>query len=275
MLTAALLGLLQALTEFLPISSSGHLRLAHAVAGLRVPDDLLFDIVLHVGTLVAVFWVYRERIKLLLGGLFSGARSFVAGDRAAAWSSEGFRTAILIVLATIPTGILGVLLSDVVASEAFGVQVVGALLVLNGVMLWTSRRLGPDVDEDAVDQVTLARALLIGVVQGLAVLPGISRAGSTIVVAMALGVGRMRAAEFSFFLSIPAIIGAVVLEFDPAVVASTSGGSGMYVVGALSAAFFGVLALRALLGVVRAARLHHFAWYCWALGVAAVVWGLL
>lgn len=281
MITAALLGLVQALTEFLPVSSSGHLRLAHAFAGFDAPDDLLFDIVLHLGTLVAVVLVYRARVGTLLTDVVRSLRTATRCVPTALREHEGLRYLLLLVIATLPTGIIGVLLSDIVDSDAFSVPVVGGLLLLNGGILWASKRFGSDDDGEgdprsiSVGGIGIREALIIGVAQGLAVLPGISRSGSTIVCALALGANRMKAAEFSFFLSIPAILGAVVMEFDPAAITAGPGGAQVYIVGALVSAGAGIVALRVLLGVVRAARLHHFAWYCWILGVVALAIGLI
>lgn len=277
---SGVLGLVQALTEFLPVSSSGHLRLGHAWLGYEGSHDLLFDIVLHLGTLVAVVLVYRARVGALLASVFRGLPALAGGWKKALIEHEGLRYLALLVLATLPTGVLGILLKDVVDSDGFGVPQVGGLLLLNGCILAVSRKF-PGTEDGrsehplAVGGIGPREALLIGIAQGLAVLPGISRSGSTIVTALVLGANRMKAAEFSFFLSIPAILGAVVLEFDAEAIASGSGGAAPYVVGALVSAGAGVIALLLLLGVVRAAKLHAFAVYCWALGVAAIVWSLL
>ena len=281
MFSAAILGLLQALTEFLPVSSSGHLRLAHALLGLEVHDDLLFDIVLHCGTLLAVVIVYRRRLWGLLADALRGLGGMRAGVARALEAHEGLRYAALVVIATLPTGVIGVLLADVLSSELISVPLVGGLLLINGALLWVSRRFDDQGDESAradrhlrVGAIGWREALIIGVAQGCAVLPGISRSGATIVCALGLGVERMRAAEFSFFLSIPAIVGAVILEFDPAVLVGGSQGVTPYLVGAAVSAGGGVMALALLLGVVREAKLHRFSWYCWLLGLAAIAAGL-
>ena len=287
MLKAALLGLIQALTEFLPVSSSGHLRIANAMLGFEADHDLLFDIVLHVGTLLAVVLVYHQRILFLLGGVARGLAGVAKNGLSAVREHEGLRYLVLIIIATIPTGIMGVLLSDVMDSEFFSTPVVGGLLLLNGVILRVSKRFS-DASEGrsengdgssgtgawSIGGIGPREALLIGIAQGIAVCPGISRSGSTIVCALALGAPRMKAAEFSFFLSIPAILGAVVLMLDFDAI-SASGHAGVYLVGAAVSAGVGVLALRLLLGVVRAAQLHRFAWYCWALDVVAIAWSAL
>ncbi len=279
MFESALLGLIQALTEFLPVSSSGHLRLGHAWLGFEVPDDLLFDIVLHLGTLVAVLVVYRKRVGKLLADIGRGLKDLSGGVESAMAKHEGLRYFVLLIIATLPTGVLGVLLKDIVGGEAFTVPVVGGMLLINGGVLFVSRYFDKESPEEddrtfAVGGIGIKEALIIGIAQGLAVCPGISRSGSTIVMALALGANRMKAAEFSFFLSIPAILGAVVLEIDPAAMQAGPGGMTPYIVGAVVSAGAGVLALIALLGVVKAAKLHRFAFYCWALGIAAIVWGM-
>ncbi len=286
MALAALLGLIQALTEFLPVSSSGHLRLAHSLLGLNVTFDLFFDIVLHVGTLVAVFFVYRDRIAHLLAGVARGIAALPGGMRNALEAHEGLRYLALLIIATLPTGVIGVLLSDVVDSDIFSVPIVGGLLLFNGVILWTSKRWSYEDPVDTPDGaprdgllsvggISWRDALIIGIAQGVAVLPGISRAGCTIVCALALGSSRMRAAEFSFFLSIPAILGAVVLKLDPEALSAADFTPGPYIVGAVVSAVAGVMALTLLLNVVRKARMHQFAWYCWALGLVAIISALI
>ena len=320
------LGLVQAATEFLPVSSSGHLRLLRGVLGVDVDYDLLFDLVLHLGTLVAVVVVYRERLAALWRGLVAALRG-AAGSRLA--DAEAVRLVVLLVIATLPTAVVGVLLSDVVDSDVFSVPVVGALLVLNAGILWSSRRYLGEEPARAVDARTghvgaaatgiaaagaesggvagataavqaaqaaqeervavtqgsgwrawtyagigPAQALAIGLAQGFAVLPGISRSGTTIVVALALGAMRLRAAEFSFFLSIPAILGATVLTWLRADGDVVSASWATYVVGALAAAVCGMVALRVLLGLLERAQLHHFAWYCVAVGGLALMSGM-
>jgi len=138
-LGAIILGLVQALTEFLPVSSSGHLRLGHAWLGFEAEDDLLFDIILHVGTLVAVIWVYRDSLLSILKDVFDGGRRVFGDPKGALDEYEGLRMAILVVIATIPTGIIGVVAGDFLDGDAITVPVVGALLLVNGKCLWISQ----------------------------------------------------------------------------------------------------------------------------------------
>jgi len=279
--SAIVLAIVQAVTEFLPVSSSGHLRLTHAAFGASAEEHLLYDIVLHVGTLLAVVVVYRLALRSIVHDVFAGTRALFGearvGLRAALEAYEGLRVAALICIATLPTAIIGLLLSRVLRTDALGVEFVGGLLLLNGVMLYASRYVkGVDGGRDrgplSVAGIGWREALLVGVAQGIAVLPGISRSGATIVCALALGADRMRAAQFSFLLSIPAIIGAVILEFDAESLGASDGGWWIVVAGGLVAAIVGYFALRLLLNLLRRAKFYHFAWYCWLVGGGALLW---
>lgn len=272
------LGLVQALTEFLPVSSSGHLRLAREFFGVDLHGDLLFDLVLHLGTLVAVGVVYRQRIWELLRSIGEGLRGLKNGTRAALEASEALRYALLLCVALVPTGVLGLLISGLVKSDIYSAKVVGALLVVNGFLLY-SLKFVPEREEStnstrlSVHGIGIREAFLIGVVQGLAVVPGISRSGSTIVAALFLGAARPRAAEFSFFLSIPTILGALILESRHGLMTSEAMGAGHYALGMVISAVIGILALRLVLKVLNDANFYRFAPWCWAVGLIALIWG--
>jgi undecaprenyl-diphosphatase len=188
---------------------------------------------------------------------------------------EGARLALVTVVATVPTGIIGLLMKDLVQSEAIPMWGVSALLIVNGFVLWSSlyakeRSLQPAQGAGfaGVDYrgVTLQRAALIGIAQGIAVLPGISRSCLTIVSALWLGVRREDAARVSFLMSIPAILGAVTVSFDPAALAAKGGLNGPVLAGVAVSLVVGLGAIHLLTRVLRAAQFHRFAWYCWALG---------
>ena len=274
---AAILGTVQALTEFLPVSSSGHLRLGAAWLNVDGGHDLLFGVVLHLGTLGAVLGIYRARIVSLVADLASNLGAMRQGLRGWLEASEGARMLALTVIATLPTGLIGVALSDPLEGDAVGPRVVGALLVLNGAVLWYSKRFGEDREVPerplSIGGIGPREAFLIGIAQGVAVLPGISRAGMTIVCALALGARRLKAAEFSFLLSIPAILGASVLSFDVAAIRASDAAAATYALGALVSALVGVAALLFLLRLLRDAHFHRFALYCWLLGAAAIAIG--
>lgn len=276
---ALLLAVVQGATEFLPISSSGHLVLMQTVLGLDEPL-LLFDIVLHVGTLLAVVIFYRDSIADIVKDSWTGLQAF-AKTRSLSdlFAGEGARVALFVVAATIPTGVIGLLLEDLLdpggGARIITAPVVFGILIINGFILithrWIEERDARPARELTVWNMTLWAALLVGVAQGLAVLPGISRSGTTITAALLLGAARTRAARFSFLLSIPAILGALVLKFDASAFAGGSGSAVVFVVAALAAGAVGYLCLRLLVLLLQRAQFHHFAWYCWVVGVIGLL----
>ncbi|HKO91059.1 MAG TPA: undecaprenyl-diphosphate phosphatase [Polyangiaceae bacterium] len=276
LLDALWLGIVQGLTEFLPVSSDGHLALAHTFLKASSGEDLFFDLVLHLGTLLAVLLVFGKDLwrftRESVAGLLAIPR---LGLRGAFEAQEGLRVATLLLIATLPTAVIGLLLKKSVESHAFSTAAVAAMIVINGVTLWLSRYApwltpaGPGPLNEL--GITPVRAFVIGVAQGLAVLPGISRSGSTIVALLLLGAERERAAQFSFLLSVPAIVGAFVLTLDRESLALGLANPAPYVLGAVVAAVVGIVALKIVLGLLRRARFYHFAWYCWLLGGAVLV----
>lgn len=266
---AVILGVVQGLTEFLPVSSSGHLVLFQHLFGLVEPE-LLFDICVHVGTLVAVLAVFRRDILELLKTLVRvpGLIRAGGGIRTLFNSNPDFRLMVMIVLGCIPTAILGALFAKM-AEQLFGtVWLVGVALLITGTFLWFTRRykgVGRNVTE-----MRLKDAFIIGLVQGLAIVPGISRSGATISAALYLGVDRELAGKFSFLLAVPAILGALVLGLDGAAF-QTSLPAGKILAGSLVSAAVGYAALVFLLKLVRKGQLHHFAVYCWLVGIGAII----
>lgn len=284
-LDSLVLAVVQGATEFLPISSSGHLVLGQTFLGIKDPN-LLFDIILHVGTLVAVMVFYRESLVAIVRDSVGGLQTFSRTRRAAdIFEGEGARIALFVLLATIPTGIIGLMLESVLdpddGTRIITAPVVCGILIINGFILITHRwiREKPARGTTAMTlwNMTLVGALIIGVAQGLAVLPGISRSGSTITAALLVGSARTEAARFSFLLSIPAILGALVLKFDLDAFADHGASTvAVYVGGAVLAAVVGYFCLRLLVLLLERAQFHHFAWYCWAVGVIGLVayWAL-
>ena len=285
LIDAIVLGLVQGATEFLPISSSGHLVLGQYLLELEKPQ-LLFDIVLHVGTLLAVVGFYRRDIGRLYEGIRRGiANVLETRSLEKALEPEGARLALLIGIACIPTGILGVLVDEFLpverGTQAAAIFVCGALL-FNGLVLFSGRLVRDHEPEDREGRfvlwnVSIAVALAVGTAQGLAVIPGISRSGMTIISALFLGVWRDQAARFSFLMSIPAILGALALKFDPGVFSGPAVGSqlALYGVGALAAGLSGFAAIYWLVKLIERAQFHHFSWYCWAVGSAGLGFLLL
>ncbi|MDJ0782663.1 MAG: undecaprenyl-diphosphate phosphatase [Desulfosarcinaceae bacterium] len=268
---AIALGLIQGLTEFLPVSSSGHLVLLQNFFGMKEPE-LLFDICLHVGTLVAVLLVFYREIWHILATLARLPRLLrsTGGFKALYATNADVRLATLIVIGSVPTALLGLFFKSG-AEHLFGaVWIVGLMLLVTGTLVWCTRYMAPAgralLDTHPKD------ALVIGFVQGMAIIPGISRSGSTIATALFLGIDREVAGRYSFLLSVPAILGALALGLDAEEMQTTISIE-MTLLGTLIAAIVGILALKVLLGLVRRGQLSWFAPYCWALGVLALVVG--
>ena len=254
-----ILGIIQGLTEFLPVSSSGHLALAQALFKDFEQPGLLYDTLLHLATLLAVTVFFRKRImrlfKAFFGLFFIKYRLIYHEERGMLWG---------IIAATIPTGIIGYLLKDMSELLFEKPIVIGYFLILTSVMLILADRAtkgGP---------VNPRKAFIVGIAQGLAVFPGISRSGTTIFAGMMVGISREKAAEFSFLISIPAIIGAMLLQFKH-LGTLTSSEITVYLAGMGTAFFFGILAIGVMMEIVKKAKMRYFALYCLIIGICAVV----
>ncbi len=205
---AVILGVLQGATEFLPVSSSGHLFLAQKLIGLREPE-LAFDTLLHVGTLLAVVVFLRREIADILGSLFRRRRGFE--EEPAAW---GRRDVLLLLVSMVPTGVIGLAFHDVVETS-ITVRGIGIrYLLLTAFLVLSSLRIRHKMDPDRIE---VWEAFVIGCIQGAAVFPGLSRSGSTISLALVLGIGAARSAKYSFMISLPAILGAALVNLHKGV----------------------------------------------------------
>ncbi len=275
-LEAILLGILQGLTEFLPISSSGHLVLAQTFLGLKEPL-VFFDVMLHVGTLAAVLVVYRDAIwKLTTGGLSTLTNTQFWRQPASTFNtSTELRFIGLILLGSIPTGLIAVLFKTELESFFHEVGLVSVMLILTGVVLQLPRLRKQEVDnaDTPTGKLRAWHAPLIGIAQGCAITPGISRSGTTISLALFLGIPAKTAAEYSFLLSIPAILGAVVLKVRDIEETTIP----FYIVGAgmLAAFIVGYIALRLLLVVLNRGKFSLFSYYCIALGLTSLLVALI
>ncbi len=239
------LGLLQGATEFLPVSSSGHLLLAQRLFGLREPE-LAFDLLLHLGTLAAVLFFLRTEIASIATSLFRR-------DPWAAPSGWGRRDLGLAFVASIPTGIIGIAFHETVETGLTFGGVGARYLVLTTLLLLTNLRFRHKADTDRID---VWEAAAIGVIQGLAVFPGLSRSGSTIILALLLGIAPVRAAKFSFLISIPAILGGAIFTLKKGV--SHLPGVAPSVAGFLVALVVGYLALLFVQRLVVKGRFQRF-----------------
>jgi undecaprenyl-diphosphatase len=254
------LGIIQGIAEWLPISSTGHLRLAeHFLLGYSVP--ILFDISLHVGTLIVIFIFFRREIKSILVAL-------VHLD----FKTEYGQFIPLIIVGSIPTAIIGLVFSDLIEATFQTVLPIAIALLLSGILLYSSK-----TAREKTDSITYKTALIFGVAQGIAIVPGISRSGTTIAVALLLGLKREKAFKFSFLLSIPAIVGALGLKLyqQHAVLQQTGFGPPEILVGAIAAMLMGYLAINVLYRAVENKKFHLFAIYCWISGGILVALSLM
>ena len=258
LLGAGFLGLLQGLTEFLPVSSSGHLVLFQQFVDIG-EHAVFFDLVLHVGTLIPVLWFYRDDLRRVVMDLFGGQGDLL--------SRQGVRLAALVAVATVPTGVIGLLFEDTFDALFGRPEWLTVTFAVTGAVLYATR--GRDSGVRGLGQVGWGTALALGVAQGLAITPGISRSGSTIAVALLLGVNRELAARLSFLMSVPAIAGAVLLKSRDVAVEGLH--IAQLVVGGFTALLVGYLALVLLVRLVKRGRFSYFAWYCWFMAVVSCV----
>ena len=265
-LQALCLGVLQGITEFLPVSSSGHLVLAQHLLGFR-ESQLFFDVAVHAGTLMAVFVVFRAVLLRILKdclGLFSHPppSKFLSG---ATDQSEGVKLAAMIVVGSVPTAMIGLLLRDTFERLFTSPAMVGLGLWVTGAFLIGSR--WSRQQREDLDTPRVLDALAIGLAQGAAISPGLSRSGVTITVGLLLGLRSDLAFSFSFLLSIPAILGALVIEAYH--VGGNHPGWGVVAAGFFSAFLVGWAALLLLRSLVARGKLFYFAPYCFAVGIIA------
>jgi undecaprenyl-diphosphatase len=281
LLKAALLGVLQGLTEFLPVSSSSHLALMHSLLGWDVGQNATFDVAVHVATLAAVFAVFAPEIARVVFGLRILFSSQYWKDPGAIpeYPYQSGRLALLIIVGSIPTAILGFAAYYIDGHflnhrliENCDPRVVGLFLIITGCLLFATRNVRPG--QRTLVQMRMSDAITIGVVQGIAVLPGISRSGSTICTGLLKGLDRKLVGRFSFLLAIPAILGAGLLKGVELLKTGITD-VGITLVGMTAAFIAGYIALRVLLKVVEKGRLGGFAYYCWVIGLVAVVAGYL
>ncbi|MEE8575779.1 MAG: undecaprenyl-diphosphate phosphatase [candidate division Zixibacteria bacterium] len=244
---AIILGILQGLTEFLPVSSSGHLVLTQALLEVKQPG-VSFEVIVHLGTLVSVLVYFRAKLWLLIQSVYKREMS------------EERRIIGFLILGTIPAGLAGLLFKDFFESAFSSPFLTSTMLIVTGVILLATRlRKMPNGD------LKRTSTILIGLGQAMAIMPGISRSGSTIAVGLLAGVKPALVAEFSFLLAIPAIGGAALLNFDE-LISTDVEFLGPYLVGAVCAFLTGLVAVYLVLAAIKRGRFEWFAYYCFAAG---------
>jgi len=268
---AIIMGMVQGLTEFLPVSSSAHLVIAPELLGTQ--SSLAFDTLLHVGTLVAVIGYFWKDITSMIKSFVSSLLDIPQGKFKEGVADDPYkRLAWLVVVGTIPAGLMGVLLKSKFEALFNSVTIVGFFLLVTGVILWGSEWIAKrNIDKKGKDvkEVSFTNSLVIGVFQGLAIAPGISRSGSTIAAGLFSGLERKLAARYSFLLSIPAILGAALIQAKDIV--SFDANTEVLIAGFLSATIFSYLAVKFMMGYIQKHSLNLFAIYCWILGALTII----
>jgi len=266
LLKALILGIVQGLTEFLPISSSGHLVIGSAILDFHEPG-IAFEVFLHCGTLLAVILVFRAELLLMIRALFTPP----AVRRANPELEFYFQWDINIIIATLPAVVVGLWLKDSIDRIFDNILITFAMLAVTGVIMVLTRFI-----HEKGAAIGRFRALLIGIAQSMAILPGLSRSGSTIFTGMLLGVNRETAARFSFIMSIPAILGAVVLKGRELITSPPPAGELLDIaLGTGASVISGYFAIVLLMRIVRRGKLEWFGYYCLLLSGIGFGWYLL
>ena len=277
---AILLGLIQGLTEFLPVSSSGHLAIFQYIFNVNTDTGMLFEVMLHLGTLLAVCIVFFKDIKRLvvegigiLLDLFSNVKVRLGRSKAKKHRivTNAYRKFVLLIMVTtIPTGIIGIIINNHMEAATASLLVPGMCLIVNAIILLVVGSLPGG--KKKVKRASYKDAAMIGIAQGLAVLPGISRSGSTISACLGLRFDRNFAVKYSFIASLPAIIGANILELRHLGDALASGDSFFYyIIGMIVAGVSGYICIRVMMYVVSEKKFTYFAYYCAAVGIISLI----
>jgi len=257
-ISAIILGIIQGLTEFLPVSSSGHLELAKAILGDQtVPkESMLMTVVLHFATALSTVVIFRKDIYKIIKGLFSFK-----------WNEE-LEFSLKIIISMLPAAIIGVLFDDIIETFFNGkILLVGAMLILTGGLLFLA-----DKAKNTNKDVTFFSALIIGIAQAIAILPGISRSGATISTSVLMGIDREKAARFSFLMVVPLIFGKIakdLLSDDFSIVNINTSALSL---GFIAAFITGLFACTWMINIVKKSKLTYFAIYCIIAGIVAIVW---
>ncbi len=270
---AVVLGLVQGLAEFLPISSSGHLALLQQWFGIKEDSVLLFAVLLHVGTLISVFIVYWKDIWELIVELFLTIKDLCTGKGLRLEERPVRKLGVMIIVATIPTGIIGLLFNDFFNGLYNSVIPIGAGLIITGFLLLIAEKTGHSTR--GIKQMNYRNALFIGTIQGIAIWPGISRSGSTLFGSLMCNLDRKFAVKFVFLISIPSILGSAILEAPDAIKSGMAGTDmGPVIAGMAVAAISGFVAIKTMIKIVSDKKLSYFSYYVWLLGAIVIGYGI-
>lgn len=255
MFDSILLGIVQGLTEFLPVSSSGHLVMAQELLGTEPGGGIVFEVAVHVATLFAIVLFYIRRIAALTKGVFVG-------------HSDSWRYVLKLAVATLPAIIVALTARTLIEEQFASPVVAGTMLLVTGFIVWSTRY---TINRGAAEEPTWIGALIIGCAQAFAILPGITRSGTTVATALALGMAPLAAAEFSFLLGVIAIAGAAVLMLPELTLASPDLLDSIFA-GGIAAFVSGLAALVIFVWLLKSRRFAAFSWYAWTAGGSFLVW---
>jgi len=272
LLEAIVLGIFQGIAEFLPISSSGHLVILQNLFGIK-EGNLFFTEMLHFGTLISIIVVYFKDIIRMIIEFIRLLLSIFKGEKIKELNKYQ-KLAILIILGSVPTAIIGLSLEDFFESLYTSILPIGFAFLVTGVLLWTAER--RSYQNKKVKDMTYLDSLIIGTAQGIAIIPGISRSGSTIVAGLLRGLNKPLATEFSFLLALPATLGAGLLG----ILKLTKSNSEILVnfpllVGVLTSTIVGIVSLKILISLLNKNKLHYFSYYLWVIGIITIITQLI
>lgn len=266
-LDALLLGILQGLTEFLPISSSGHLVLAKELLNINYLTNIEFEVFVHFGTFISVVVFFWKDIKLIFIGLYDALKN-PSKINIHYKENENFRLIFFILIGTIPAGLIGIAYDKQIGVLFNDAKFVSVMLIFTGSILYLTKFTNPKEGK----KVGFFSAILIGIAQALSILPGISRSGITISTGIFLGISRENAAKFSFLLSLPVILGATIIKIFEVINNNTSLTQYMiYLVGTISAAVSGYIAIKVVMNVLKQKKFSWFSFYCFVIGILGIL----
>ncbi|WP_090767861.1 undecaprenyl-diphosphate phosphatase [Bacillus sp. OK048] len=261
-----ILGLVQGITEPIPVSSSGHLVLFEHFFGLEI-SGLSFEVLVNFASLLAVLFIYRSDLMQLAKNSVS---YLVVSDKTESMKKD-FYFVLYLIIGTIPAGIIGVLFQDQIASTFKGIRVIGYTLILTGIALWLIRNLKGSKGDG---ELTLKDSIIIGLSQAVALIPGVSRSGATIVSSMALGIKRETALKFSFFLYIPVSVGGMILSLSDLIHDPGIGQLFLpYTIAFMASLVASYFSLKWFINIMKKGKLGYFSIYCFVVGIAVIILG--
>lgn len=277
-----ILGIVQGITEFLPISSSGHLVLFQQILGMEMTSSVTFEVILHLGTFLAVVSVFYKDVILLIregfGLLFDIIRyvgQLVTGkkNRVQLVRTEDRKLTVMVIVASIPTAIIGLVFEDIFTTYLMTLTSVGVALLVTGTIMFMTDKVA--TGRATADRASYKDAFLVGLFQSLAITPGISRSGSTIFGGLLRGFDKEFAIRFSFLCFLPAVGGASLLKLMDISAVELQTMGVFYLVGMVVSAVVGFICIKTLLVMLKRNKFHYFGIYCYVVGIIAIVWGFI